>query len=623
MRVLDTLMNLVSGLGTSKDKATAARHVFLPLDQAQIEAAYRSDWVARKIIDIPPHDEVKKGRDWQADKEQIALIEAEEKRIGLWQKVLRARRLARLYGGAALVIGAGQGETSEPLIPSEIGRGGLRYIHAVSRYELKPVGLSYDIAGAFFREPEAWQLNLARTNANSPRIHPSRVIRFIGAEITDHATSSEPYWGDSVLQATMDAVRNVAAAHQGVANLLAEAKLDVIRVPNLMASLASEAYSGRIIQRFELANMMKSSVNALLLDKDEEWDRKQISFADLPEIIDRYMQAAAGAADIPVTRFLSQSPAGLNATGESDYTNYLDRIEGGQELELRPRLEPLDECIIWSALGERPEEIHYKWAPLWQLSEKDAAEVGLKKAQSFKIDCESGILPDTALATARVNQLIEDGVYPGLEAAMADVEPLNFAEGDDPEAPGNDNVPALVTNLRAARAAGRAFGGIAAFVRDAAPRTLYVSRAVLNAREILAWAKGQGFARTLQASDLHVTVCYSRTPIDWMKVEADWSAEKDGTYTVVAGGPRLMERFGDAVVLLFSDWRVMSRHGAFIHAGASHDFDDYQPHITITYDGGDVDLSKVDPYKGPVELGPEIFAEVKDDWSASIEEDET
>jgi hypothetical protein len=46
----------------------------------------------------------------------------------------------------------------------------------------------------------------------------------------------------------------------------------------------------------------------------------------------------------------------------------------------------------------------------------------------------------------------------------------------------------------------------------------------------------------------------------------------------------------------------------------SHDFDEYQPHVTITYEGSDLDLSKVEPYRGELVFGPEIFAEVVDDW---------
>ncbi len=181
------------------------------------------------------------------------------------------------------------------------------------------------------------------------RLHPSRVVRLPGAELPDGIGTDG--WGDSVLQAVMDAIRHAGLAAQGVATLIHEAKLDVIRIPQLTQSLAQADYAKRLVERFTLANTMKGLVNALVIDKEEEWDRKQLSFAQLPEIMQQYLQIAAGAADIPATRLLGQAPAGLNATGEGDIRNYYDRIAAEQRVTLGPALRRLDEALILSALG--------------------------------------------------------------------------------------------------------------------------------------------------------------------------------------------------------------------------------------------------------------------------------
>ncbi|WP_457587402.1 hypothetical protein [Ensifer canadensis] len=156
---------------------------------------------------------------------------------------------------------------------------------------------------------------------------------------------------------------------------------------------------------------------------------------------------------------------------------------------------------------------------------------------------------------------------------------------------------------------------------DAAPRTLYVRRDVLNAAEIIAWAKGQGF-NTVQ-DGLHVTVIHTRTPLDWIKVgqAGEWSSDEDGEMTIAPGGPRLMEKFGEAVVLQFASSRLTWRHEDIKRLGAETDYPDYQPHVTITWAAEGVDLSKVDPYRGKIVLGPEQFEEVKDNWRASIREE--
>jgi hypothetical protein len=64
------------------------------------------------------------------------------------------------------------------------------------------------------------------------------------------------------------------------------------------------------------------------------------------------------------------------------------------------------------------------------MDDSQKADVGLKKAQAYAIDVNSGLIPDGALAKGRANQLVEDGVYPGLEAAMEDVRMDDLDEGD-------------------------------------------------------------------------------------------------------------------------------------------------------------------------------------------------
>lgn len=151
--------------------------------------------------------------------------------------------------------------------------------------------------------------------------------------------------------------------------------------------------------------------------------------------------------------------------------------------------------------------------------------------------------------------------------------------------------------------------------KSIAPRTLYVSRRLVNADEFLKWAKAQGFKSTLDAADLHVTIAFSRSRIDWMAVgEACWANEADGGLTVKAGGPRVVEPIGKegAVALKFGSSELSWRHLSIREAGASWDYPDYQPHVTITYDAAGVDLTKIEPYRGALRFGPELFEELDD-----------
>ena len=150
------------------------------------------------------------------------------------------------------------------------------------------------------------------------------------------------------------------------------------------------------------------------------------------------------------------------------------------------------------------------------------------------------------------------------------------------------------------------------------PRTLYVRRDVANKAAIVKWAKAQGIESVVD--DLHVTIAYSRQPVDWMKMGEPWQSKLE----IAEGGPRAMAMFGpekNVLVLQFASSELQWRHERMRGEGCSWDFDSYEPHITITYQAPGVDPESIEPYRGRIVLGPEIFEEVNENWKDNVRED--
>ena len=435
----DSFKNLLAGFGVpGRDKTTAQRFVLNLLDPGQLDAAYRGDWIARKICDIPPFDACRAWREWQADQDQIEKIEKLERDLGLQRKLMWAMSKARLYGGAALVMGIEGQKFEDQLDVEGVGKDDLKFVHAVTKWQLAAGPVMRDITSPWFGEPTYYY----RTNAPVPAapnveeiegsslgrqpgediwIHPSRVLRLIGMDYPDWEQGPDQ-WGDSCLQPVLDAISNVGLVSASIAAMISEAKLDVIKVPGLLEMLSTTEGSNRVFDRFSQGNVAKSVVNATLIDSAEEWDRHQIAFGGMDAVMQMYLSIAAGAADIPATRLLGKAPDGMNATGDSDMRNYYDRLQSDQRMRIQPILSRLDEVLIRSALGDRDEDIHYGWKPLWQMDEEQKAAVALAKAQAHKIDVDNGLINPEVLREARANQLIEDGFYPGIEAAIDEFE---------------------------------------------------------------------------------------------------------------------------------------------------------------------------------------------------------
>lgn len=601
--VRDSLTSLVSRMGTERDKAATTFYTHAVMTDEQLIAAYSSSWLPRKIVDIPALDSCRKWRDWQAKKPQIEAIEEEEKRLNVKGKVLEAAKKGRLFGGAALYIGTGEANPALPLDVERMEKGGIRYLNVITRRQLSAGEIDRNPESEWYGRPGSYTLSGA--NGMQIDIHPSRLVLFTGAMPADDEINGNPWqgWGDSVLQSTLDAIKNADSTAGNIASLVFEAKIDIIRIPDFMANLNNEAYRSKILERYSLANMSKGINGTLLLDKEEEYETKSASLAGLTDILMAFMQIVSGAADIPVTRLLGQSPAGMNSTGTSDMKNYHDRIQSMQELELQPAMRRLDECIERSA-GVVDPAVYYRWSPLEQMSEKERAEIFKTTADAARQLVGTGtgqeIVPREAVSDALVNRLVEDGVLPGLDAAMKQYGTLAEQEPSEEELAAAAAAQAAKNNdvTRVQRAA-----------NDAAPRTLYVRRDVLNRADILAWAKEQGFTNVVP--DLHVTIAYSRQPVDWFAMGESWSTKIE----IAAGGPRQMEGMGPDgkyKALLITARELVWRHREFVELGASWDWPEYQPHISIQI-GGDVDLTKVTPYQGKIILGPEIFEEVRED----------
>lgn len=651
-RIADSLTGLVSGLGTEKDKL--ATTVFTParqLSSVELDAAFRDDWMAKKLVSIPAYDATREWRAWQGDPDQITKIEELEKALSISRKVMLAILKGRLYGGGLLVLGVNQGRNEDELDYSKIREGDLQFVHAVSRYDVSTGPMVRDIGSPYFGEPEYYERTTVDSQAGTTsktqagvKFHPSRVVRFLGNERLDMYTTGD-VWGDSILQSALDAIKTAGLVMASSGQLVAEAKVDIIRIPNLSENMVSPTYESTLTKRFAMANMVKGVYSMLLLDREEEWQRQNVTFTGLPDMLQMALLVASGAGDIPSTRFLSQSPAGLSSTGESDLRNYYDNVGAVQKTEISPTLARLDAVLIPSALGTHPDELFYLWNSLWQMTPKEKAEVDKSKADTFKVDVDSNLLDPVVLKKARENQLIEDGVYPGLEQILeefdgageemqAEQEALAAKQAaaangarpeDDPEAnpdemgaegDGDDEAtkPKPKKPARRIQRDGyrpSAWKRMRQRVVDASPRTLYISRPLLNVDDVKKWAKSQGFTSII--NDPHVTIIYSKEPVDWLKVGADsWGDDDKGILRIKPGGPRVMEQFGKAQVLVFGSDVLTYRNMRAREVGCSWDYDDFNPHVTITYDAplqADL-LAKVEPYQGELLFGPERFAEV-------------
>lgn len=429
-QVSDSLQNLTAGLNTGRDKQYHSQYVRGNYNQMQYETAYQTSWLARAIIDKKVDDSTRKWREWHAKTGQIDLLEKLENKHKIKLKVNRALKMAGLYGGAALYFDLGD-DQSEPLDLKNVKRDQLRFITVMTRNELTNGELERDPLSDNYGRPQYYTVQ--RKDGTQVRFHYSRLVIFHGAE----SPSPNQAWGDSRLLPVFDALKQFEGTAANIASLVYEAKIDVFSINGLTQLVQDAGNLDKLVQRYTTLATLKGNNGMMVIDKEnEDYNQKTMTFAGLTDIMDKFQQNISGAAGYPRAILFGTSTGGLGSTGELELSSYYDRINAEQENDIQPAMELLDEVVIRSALGSRPEEVYYNWRSLWQMSDQTRADIGNKQADTLTKLVNTGLFDQDALSKAAVNMLTESGTMPGLEGYTDE-------DTDDDGAPSDDLVEAV------------------------------------------------------------------------------------------------------------------------------------------------------------------------------------
>lgn len=394
-------------------------------------AAYLGSGMLQKVIEIPAADRTREWRDWQAEQDDIEKLEAEERRLGLIGKIKQAEIL-RGIGGGALIL-AMPGDTATPARPGDT----IAAINVVSRWQLQLVDLDTNLASPRYGQPRLFRMTGETTGQQD--IDPSRVICFTGDPIpAGFATASEDhFWGQSRLSRIVRDVQRSDHAAEWFAALVKKAKLLRIAIPGLTDFTGTDAGQAKLDRRMSAIAMGENILNATVIDAGDGKDGSgekitdfQMTWNGIPAVQDMFDQRVAAVADIPFTRLMGRSPAGMNSTGQHDTDNWNKAVAAGQKLELRPCLDQLDVYLIPSAgvAANRTDRktgkkvaVTWKFAPLDTPSEQEEAATFKTTMEAMTLLRDSNTIPEVAFNKGAQNLMSEREWVPGLDQALAEI----------------------------------------------------------------------------------------------------------------------------------------------------------------------------------------------------------
>lgn len=404
--VLDAFSNPLFRLGYGSQSPLEATEYPLTRmtdNYALLNSLYRDNWIVQNVVGIIPDDMCRK---WftlagEADPERLQLLKQVQMDTGLRETVNEGLRWGRLYGGAVgLIMLRGQeGILDQPLDLESILPGTFNGLYVLDRWSgVSPEGsLVYDGRGRMV--PEYYNV----TGGNDlpvARIHHSRVIRFLGRELPYLEKVAAQYWGESEVEALYQDVVKHNNVSANMAALTFRANVDTMEIQNLdqLFSITSGEMQRRFWNTMQAQSVVQSNFGTRLVNKGDQIHNTQYTFTGLRDVHEAMCLDLSGASRIPMTKLFGRSPAGMNATGESDLQNYYDYVDTLREGTLRPILQQLLPVLAMSAWGEVPDGLDIAFPPLWTPTAKELAEIAEKKAASIRDAFQAGLIrADTAM----------------------------------------------------------------------------------------------------------------------------------------------------------------------------------------------------------------------------------
>lgn len=429
-KLADGLENLVSGLGGEKDKSSYNRWTFSNrnADYRELMNRFREDWVSQKVCTVIPQDMTRKWRHIDTEEGQKA-----DKKLRIRKLFREAYQWARLYGTSFVLLDLkGTGKLDSPLRLDNLKKGCIKSMRVIDRSRLHAAGsIVLDPLSPHYGLPEFYTLS-----GYSGWIHHSRFLRFEGTELPLFEFQRNMWYSDSVLIPLMKTIDQFYTTAAAAANLAQEATIDVVSVAGLQSLMTSPAGEQAVLKRFRLMKQAKSIYNVLILDDTEEYNTKSIALSGVKDLIWEYLKIVAAAVGIPATRFLSASPDGMNATGESDLVNYIDLLTGLQTSIFEPRLDVID-TIVQAHFGI--EEYSYEWCDIFPESNVDKAKRAVDIATALDLLVDNGTI--TAKAA---NEIVKHSkIFGDCDCGDSNPNPPNMQKANASEAkPSRTSKPA-------------------------------------------------------------------------------------------------------------------------------------------------------------------------------------
>ena len=405
----DGLANVLTGMGTSRDKSRYTKtQPLIFLTQEELEGLYGM-WIPKRVVDIVAEQSTRRGFKVLfggdgAAAEEVTGIEQAIEDLYILENFLLASKNARLYGGSCILLFIDDGRSADQPVDKDNIRA-IEGMEVLDRWQIVPVIEEenlYDYSKATYYQIIAGDL------INQPQlqsIHKDRILRFDGEWLPYKIRQRNYGWGTSSLQAIYDSFRHYWTGLNAAATVLVEFDIFVHKLQGL-ANMLAAGKEADVRSRLVLNDMSKSIYRGYAIDREkEDLDYVSRNLGGIGDILEKLRVDIIGASQIPHTILFGESPSGLGATGRSEERDFAKMLGDYQTAHYKRPLQKLMTYIMLSksgpTKGQMPESWRVSFNDLFELNEREKADVRARVAAVDGRMVQLGILHPQEVRQAR------------------------------------------------------------------------------------------------------------------------------------------------------------------------------------------------------------------------------
>lgn len=353
------------------------------LSDQQLALMYRN-LIMRRIVTLVVDDAIKNFIEVEGDQDECIVQELEA--LFIPEKLTEALYWDRLFGMSVALILADDGQELDQ--PINLKR--LRRVSGVEVFDKRSVmedsaSLYYDTDVRDVNFGKAEYYTITPPNGNLFKVHRSRLLIFDGETLPKLERIANNGAGLSCLDGIPAAINRVKTSMDKTIDIMDKVSTSLLKLQGLSNVLQTEEGTKAVIKRLDLIDYSRRLNGSVAIDKDDEYAVFNIPLGGLTDIIQEMEQYVCAVTGYPFTKLFGRSPAGMNATGQSDMQIYYDKVKSYQKRKLRPALEYLVKLIQLSSEGPTQGNELEKWSikfkALEQLNDLEQANVDKTQAE--------------------------------------------------------------------------------------------------------------------------------------------------------------------------------------------------------------------------------------------------